>query len=321
MSIELLKCDICGGNIIIKPGGTSGVCNNCGANYSVERMREIYTGMKVSMTGTDEDIAQWRELTSTYLDHKDFYSAEETIKKILEADPSDPYAIDVYEKLQIWKCINISDDILQLYTGDLVSLELPSGIATVGRESIKAKNVYTRLEEVILPIGVKRIEDRAFYGQCALKSILLPETIEYIGNGAFAGCCKLEKLIIPESVKTIGANAFENVGTGIPINGLISGKKEPTLQVLKLPEGLQEIGLNALLRVPRDKVQYSGKLSLEEAFDSSYRLRMEEKREQEIIVLNRKANWKNRNLCQYCGGTFKGVFSKSCSNCGKKKDY
>ena len=33
----------------------------------------------------------------------------------------------------------------------------------------------------------------------------------------------------------------------------------------------------------------------------------------EIFMLN--------NLCQHCGGSFKGIFSKICSKCGKAKDY
>lgn len=31
--------------------------------------------------------------------------------------------------------------------------------------------------------------------------------------------------------------------------------------------------------------------------------------------------WKSNNQCQYCGGKFKGLFSKTCATCGRKKDY
>ena len=34
-----------------------------------------------------------------------------------------------------------------------------------------------------------------------------------------------------------------------------------------------------------------------------------------------KASYRRNNLCQYCGGKFKGLFSKQCRVCGKKKDY
>lgn len=30
---------------------------------------------------------------------------------------------------------------------------------------------------------------------------------------------------------------------------------------------------------------------------------------------------KQQGLCQYCGGTFKGLFIKKCTTCGKAKDY
>ena len=31
--------------------------------------------------------------------------------------------------------------------------------------------------------------------------------------------------------------------------------------------------------------------------------------------------FKSLGLCQYCGGAFKGLITKSCSSCLKKKDY
>jgi len=37
----------------------------------------------------------------------------------------------------------------------------------------------------------------------------------------------------------------------------------------------------------------------------------------------RAQNWMNQGMCRYCGGRFKGLFSKKCSNedCAKHKDY
>jgi hypothetical protein len=36
---------------------------------------------------------------------------------------------------------------------------------------------------------------------------------------------------------------------------------------------------------------------------------------------SQKEAYRRQNLCQYCGGKFKGLFNKQCRNCGKKKDY
>lgn len=82
--MEKLQCDVCGGKIIVQAGGKYGECANCGANYSLERMREIYAGIKVSVTGSDEDVTQWKQLVNTYFSAFDYKAAEQVLKKILD---------------------------------------------------------------------------------------------------------------------------------------------------------------------------------------------------------------------------------------------
>lgn len=45
------------------------------------------------------------------------------------------------------------------------------------------------------------------------------------------------------------------------------------------------------------------------------------KRKEERIKREEEAVRRQSNLCQYCGGPFKGLISKKCSICGKPKDY
>ena len=40
-----------------------------------------------------------------------------------------------------------------------------------------------------------------------------------------------------------------------------------------------------------------------------------------VLAEKRMASFRNQKVCQYCGGKFKGLFSKRCSVCGKPKDY
>ena len=42
----------------------------------------------------------------------------------------------------------------------------------------------------------------------------------------------------------------------------------------------------------------------------------EERRKQEQVN-----SWRQAGYCQYCGGTFKGLIKKTCSSCGRLKDY
>ena len=43
--------------------------------------------------------------------------------------------------------------------------------------------------------------------------------------------------------------------------------------------------------------------------------------EEKQRIAEKKATYRSKGLCQHCGGTFKGLFTKKCSNCGKEKDY
>ena len=63
---------------------------------------------------------------------------------------------------------------------------------------------------VIIPNGVTRIDDRAFWGCIDLKSITIPDSVTSIGYGAFYGCIFLTRVTIPSSVINIGEEAFYN---------------------------------------------------------------------------------------------------------------
>ena len=40
-----------------------------------------------------------------------------------------------------------------------------------------------------------------------------------------------------------------------------------------------------------------------------------------ITLEKQRTDYRNRKVCQFCGGKFKGLFTKKCSICGKTKDY
>ena len=95
-----LVCDVCGGAIRMQPGGQLGICSCCGLEYTVERMQEIYSGMKVSVTGSDEDVKQWKILMHKYIQNCDYQAALPVVRKILEAVPEDEEINRIYDSLQ-----------------------------------------------------------------------------------------------------------------------------------------------------------------------------------------------------------------------------
>ena len=52
--------------------------------------------------------------------------------------------------------------------------------------------------------------------------------------------------------------------------------------------------------------------------------RLERERQEQIAKAEwerKKAEYRSAGVCQHCGGAFKGLFLKTCTKCGKKKDY
>ena len=86
---------------------------------------------------------------------------------------------------------------------------------------------------VIIPEGVKKIGERAFYRQTAITSVTIPAGVEEIGRSAFGHCKALEGVRFPEGLSKIGEAAFYACAA---------------LTRIELPDGLKAIGENAFAR-------------------------------------------------------------------------
>lgn len=64
-----------------------------------------------------------------------------------------------------------------------------------------------RTEDYIIPHGVIRVEDSAFYG-CSLTSVTIPSSVTFIGPSAFYGCFSLERVHFQGNIPRVGDNAF-----------------------------------------------------------------------------------------------------------------
>lgn len=89
------------------------------------------------------------------------------------------------------------------------SYVMPDGVENVAEYSFYCDTFYfsSKLENIIIPPGVKTIGEWAFYG-VNLNTLVLPSGLLSIGEYAF-GCNQLvENIIIPASVTSIGEGAF-----------------------------------------------------------------------------------------------------------------
>ena len=84
-------------------------------------------------------------------------------------------------------------------------------------------------------------------------------------------------------------------------------------QLDKMRETKKEKNENHLLQVQQRKKEK------EEKEERLLQQEQQRKKEKEEKALRRSR--KRAGICQYCGHHFKGFFKKTCSYCGKAKDY
>lgn len=90
-------------------------------------------------------------------------------------------------------------------------------------------------DHVIVPVGVKKIADFAFYNLAGLKSVSMPEGFEVIGKYVFYNCTSIKNLYIPSTLKEIDDYAFAGFFVGNYISRIY------------FPEGFKRIGEGAFL--------------------------------------------------------------------------
>lgn len=88
---------------------------------------------------------------------------------------------------------------------------------------------------VVIPDGVKKIDDSAFWSIECIEAVDIPESVEEIGEGAFWSCSALKYVNAAEGLKKIYDTAFWSC---------------PSLKDVNLPSSVTEIGDTAFANCP-----------------------------------------------------------------------
>lgn len=104
----------------------------------------------------------------------------------------------------------------------LERIVLPEGLFRIGNGAFfQCEN----LSDVTIPDGVVRIDNGAFSGCKALAAVTLPDTVRRIGDDAFASTA-LTRIVLPDSVTEVGNNPFSRS----PVEAFILSDSHPYLE-------------------------------------------------------------------------------------------
>jgi len=144
----------------------------------------------------------------------------------------------------------IENGILKKYTDEdgVTEVVIPDGVKKIGE---KAFFWCTSIKGITIPESVTEIEDAAFFWCTSLKSITIPESVTNIGDSAFYGCTSLTSITIPEGVTSIGWRAFSHIpwlenypDDFVIINDILYKYKGDDSDII-IPENVTSIGKGA----------------------------------------------------------------------------
>lgn len=309
-----LQCDICGGSIVMQPGGLLAVCDSCGMQYSTGRIREKVQEIRgvVSVEGTvqtqDADFIIRGGVLTRYNGNEIHVTIPDTVVEIGQQAFENCAGIQSVKMSQSVTCIGD-----HAFSGcrSLTSVKIPQTVTCIGAYAFSGCRSLTDVE---LSKYLTEIGNYAFFECAALKKILLPDTLVTVGSCAFSRCISLESINIPDSLQGFLGGTFENC----------PALKEVRIsdQQVKSLFGREIYGKFRIYEEIFETREYDDTYIDENCGPWYLNFKHIVEVENENIRA-RMDHWMKRRLCRYCGGKFTGgIFSKAvCRNCGKEKDY
>ncbi|GMI02946.1 hypothetical protein TrVE_jg10440 [Triparma verrucosa] len=95
-----------------------------------------------------------------------------------------------------------------LYANNLVVVDIPEGITSIGKESFS--QCYS-LEDIKFPKSLTSIGRASFIHCSSLEEVdLLHTKVQELGDNAFWDCTRLREMKVPDSLQTFGSEVFFN---------------------------------------------------------------------------------------------------------------
>lgn len=223
----------------------------------------------------------------------------------------------------------------------LESVELPKSLLRIGSNAF---NGCKSLANITIPDNVSQIGAGAFSGCAQLGAVKLPKALRELSNDIFRSCVSLTEIKLNGNIKTIGSYAFADcrelraltIPPGVKTIGAYAFSGCFGLTELLLPGTVISLGASAfaecrnlsVITVPASIETYENDGSGVRTFAgcSSLRTVNAGKLPPNFMDVYATTPWLEtylikKGLCRHCGGSFKGMFKKTCTMCGLQKDY
>lgn len=236
-----LRCEICGGRLIGRPGGIY-ECENCGMEFDtawaksklqeitgtvrVEGTVEVTGKVKVENGGPSAESLVKRGEQA--LEDKAWDMADSLFSRALEIQPENGEAFwGKYWAAREWDSEKTAlKDVLNLEIledsngcwkraarfGDEKTLKSIAKIEAEWKRANWAQLLPENLRKAFMICDGRMTRNPEGEGWGEIKEIAIPQGVSSIGSRTFRYCKNLIRVTIPDSVKEIGAEAFEECG-------------------------------------------------------------------------------------------------------------
>lgn len=235
-----------------------------------ETKKYSITALKLTGSINIDDIKFLREMAGCYHNWGKYpgkleYLDIEDVRLNFESWSS----LDIYtNKREYWKNVQGRDSQtlpsgIFAYLDQLKTIILPSGIRNI-ENSVFYRD--TSLATVKLPYNLRTIDGYAFSECENLTDLTIPTFVEKIGEYAFSGCSSLTSIKIPSGVKTIEESTFENCSNlttvSLPLSLRFVYNKafqnDEKLENIEFPSSIEHIGAYAFAGCSSLRTNYIG---------------------------------------------------------------
>lgn len=313
--MSALICDICGGNLSMDASGAFAICESCGMKHSKERVKvkvqEIQGTVKidgaVETVKGDAEKERLLKNAETFLQLDQVKKAKEIYLQLKNDYPNDYrgwlgalnyFCIYGIPKNKFYdKSFSREDDLFNIVCEN----------ASVIIKITKEKNIIETAVRYLNSLFVRLIKNNTQYYVNIFKN-----GFDMLGDYQIYFKKQHEEVLKYDRMRGDFENLKQNIKYLVfksiwPSNHIDKPHPDNSLycdfvfrDLVGLSMGIPYCDYN-----PEACVKLNQPL---EEIINEYGLK---------IINARKAS----NLCQHCGGAFKGVFSKVCTNCGRPKDY